>query len=426
MRRIIIVFCMMLALSGCSGFMGKSNITNLLSAPKLSQTESEIVKAIDNHIGENITIKYSTPQGYTSPVQLIDIDGDGTDEAVVFYYAPNKGANIRIAMLSVKDGEWNIVFDKEGLGSDVFYFGVEEFINLSTKQILVGYLTTNMDQNFFVTYFTDPAANIDDYIESCQDVIVGDINGDKYSEVILTDNTSDSKVRLRSLEWSEEYDFKVVGTRKLKVYNAEITQLLFGESADGETVLYVDYRDDYNQMHTEGILFRDGGKMYDAFEKTVISRHWEYTKALNCVDIDEDGIVETPSVIQEERTDDPDVLRTVEWTDYTGTEPVRKYIGIYDTQGTIFVAIPDSWQNNVYSRYSADEWSVCAVQEDEQEPSEDIPLFTVTHLESPNDAETGAYSYILYKNAKIWHIEFDRTVDLSGIQYILESVTDLG
>ena len=266
MRRIIIVFCMMLALSGCSGFMGKSNITNLLSAPKLSQTESEIVKAIDNHIGENITIKYSTPHGYTSPVQLIDIDGDGTDEAVVFYYAPNKGANIRIAMLSVKDGEWNIVFDKEGLGSDVFYFGVEEFINLSTKQILVGYLTTNMDQNFFVTYFTDPAANIDDYIESCQDVIVGDINGDKYSEVILTDNTSDSKVRLRSLEWSEEYDFKVVGTRKLKVYNAEITQLLFGESADGETVLYVDYRDDYNQMHTEGILFRDGGKMYDAFE----------------------------------------------------------------------------------------------------------------------------------------------------------------
>ena len=424
MRRIIFMLCLLFALSGCSGFMGKSNITNLLAAPKLSQTESEIVKAIDNHIGENITIKYSTSQGYASPVQLIDIDGDEIDEAIVFYYAPNKGANIRIALLSFEEGEWNIVFDKEGLGSDIFYFGTEKFKSLPTKQILVGYLATNMDENFFVTYFTDYSVKIDDYVESCQDVVVGDINYDNYSEVILTNNTKDGKVRLRALEWTDENSFKIVGTCSLKVYNIEVTQLLLGTSGDGERVLYVDYRDDYNQMHTEGILFRDGGKMNEAFTKSVISRHWEYTKALNCVDIDGDGTIETPSVIQEERTDAPDVLKTVEWTDYVRTEPLRKYIGIYDTQGALFVAIPDSWQNNVYSRYSSDGWYIYAVSDEETE--NDNPLVAVTQVDSPNGVETGAYSYIVYKDAKVWHIAFDRTVDLSEIQYVITSVTDLG
>ena len=86
----------MLVLSGCSGLPGRTNITSLLSAPKFSQTESDIIKAIDNHIGDNITLRHSTSQGYSAPVQFIDIDGKDEDEAVVFYYAPNKGVACEI------------------------------------------------------------------------------------------------------------------------------------------------------------------------------------------------------------------------------------------------------------------------------------------------------------------------------------------
>ena len=90
------------------------------------------------------------------------------------------------------------------------------------------------------------------------------------------------------------------------------------------------------------------------------------------------------------------------------------------------MAMPDSWQNNVYSHYSSDGWHICAKTKDEQGNTVEKLLVTVTQIESPGHVETGAYSYILYKDAKIWHISFDRTVDLSEIQYILKSVTDLG
>ena len=113
---------MVFALTGCSAFTGKNNIINLLSAPKLNENESVIVDTIENYLDEDITLKYSKNMGYSAPIQFIDIDFDKTEEAVVFYYAPNKGANIRFALLSYKADGWSVVADKEGLGTDVFYF----------------------------------------------------------------------------------------------------------------------------------------------------------------------------------------------------------------------------------------------------------------------------------------------------------------
>ena len=433
MRRLIILLCTVLVLTGCSGMPSRNNITNLLSAPKFSQTESNIVEAIADHIGENITLRYSQSQGYSSPVQLIDIDGDENDEAIVFYYAPNKGTNIRMAVLSYSGERWNIVSDKEGLGTEVFYFDTAEFKQLENRQLLVGYLSSNIDENFFVTYFTDSEKNIPDYVERCQDIVVGDVNYDGYSDIILTNRTADGRIRLRSLAFEDSGTYKVVGTRLLRYYNIDITQLKAAQSVKGETVLYADYRDDYNQMHTEAVVFRDGGKMYDAFASTVVSKQWEYNTDLNCVDIDGDGYLETPSVIHTEHTEDPEILKTVEWTDYIPEQPQRKCIGIYDTHNDMFVAYPDSWQDNVTTSYGSDSWQIVRrqteenlQQDSEQNPQQENVLVTVSQVDYRNDIETGAYSYIVYKSTKTWHFDFDRSVDLSEIQYILKNIPDLG
>ena len=426
MKKLALLLCVVLTFTGCSSFMGKSNITNLLEAPKFSQTESEIADAIDDYIGENISLRYSHSQGYSSPVQLIDIDGDGAEEAVVFYYAPNKGANIRMALLKNTADGWEIVMDKEGLGTEVFYFSTVELEGLSTKQILAGYLTANIDENFFAAYFTDPEYNIPDYAESCQNIIVGDVTYDGYDDIILTNRVSDGRIRLRSFDFTDN-GFRLVGTRLLKFANIDITQLKLAESLAGEVVLYADYRSEYNQMHTEGMVFRDGGKMFDAFASTVVSKQWEYARNLNCTDIDGDGYMETPSVINDVAGGELAVLKTVEWTDYTLEQPVRKYIGIYDTQHGLFAAVPDSWQGNVEKEYTDDGWMI--YRKSDAENAEDDKterlLFTVKQVEYRNNIETGAYSYIIYKDTKTWHFDFTKNVELSEIQHILKSVKDL-
>ena len=110
MKRLAAIFITLVMLCGCSSIGVKKNITGLLSSPKHSQTESLIVQEIGDYLGENITLKYSQTQGYSAPIQFADIDGDKTDEALVFYYAPNKGTNIRFAFLKSIDEKWEMRF----------------------------------------------------------------------------------------------------------------------------------------------------------------------------------------------------------------------------------------------------------------------------------------------------------------------------
>ena len=68
------------ALTGC-----QATIENLLTAPKLTQEQSEIYQALINSSGSSIKLKYPRGGEYRSAFVLQDIDSDGTQEALVFY-----------------------------------------------------------------------------------------------------------------------------------------------------------------------------------------------------------------------------------------------------------------------------------------------------------------------------------------------------
>ena len=331
---------MVLCLTGCSSITGKSNITNLLSAPKLSKNESDIVLKIEGYLGEDINLKYSQTQGYTAPIQLIDIDADDVQEAVVFYYAPNRGTNIRIAVLEFENEEWNIVSDKEGLGDEVFYFDTMVLPDVAGKQIAVGYRQSNIDENFFVTYFTDKTKNLDDYTAGCRHIAAGDLNGNGYNEIILTSINSAGVVRVNAYTFTEDLTFKSIGNKALKYSDVEIIQLKINPVPSGENALYMDYSDNHSRMHTE-VYVHSNSKLASAIPAGVVSKLWQYDKVINSFDIDGDGYLETASVIQQQTEQQLPELKYIEWADWTQQQPERKYYGVYDTRENLFVALPD-------------------------------------------------------------------------------------
>ena len=88
-----------LLLAGCSRLSSPENVIDLLSSPRLSKNESMIVAAITDSLGRDIVLKYPRRNSGTLPVTMLDIDSDGTEEAIVMYSAPNLGANVRMAVL---------------------------------------------------------------------------------------------------------------------------------------------------------------------------------------------------------------------------------------------------------------------------------------------------------------------------------------
>ena len=416
MKRIILAICSLLLLCGCSSVFSNNNITGLLSSPKHSQTESEIAQVIGDFLGENITLKYSQSQGYSAPIQFIDIDNDGVEEALVFYYAPNKGTNIRFALVDYTDEQWSIVFDKEGLGGDVFYFDTITLGDLQGKQIIVGYLPVNISENFFVTYFTDTTAEIPDYTEVCEDILVGDLTSDGGNDIILTSRLSDGSIRIKLLTFNPEGTFKVAGAKTIRRGDINITQLAISKTQDDKTALYVDYIDSYNKMYTEaGSLYN--GAVINCLNQEYVSRVWSYSQKLNSFDIDGDKVQEIPVVMQDDSGEELPVLKFIQWNDYSAEETVQKSYGVYNTSENVYIALPAELKDAVYTEYNSDLWRVLSLKDD----SELIRFVK----ENPN--QKPVYSeYSIHIGAENWKIQFSDKLEQSQINYIIDSITIFG
>lgn len=417
MKKLVLVLCLLLALTGCSSISGSKNITGLLSSPKRSVTESEVAQVLGSYLGENITLRYSRAQGFPSPIQLIDIDGDSVQEALVFYHAPNKGTNIRFALLSYDNERWNIVFDKEGLGSDVFYFRTASLPYIEGEQIIVGYLQNSIEENFFATYFTDPAMETADYTEPCSDIAMGDVTDDGFEEIILTSRLNNGRLKIKILTFTKDGVFEQIAAKTIRLDNAQLLQLGISATADGTTAVYMDYTDNKNTIYTEaGTL--SNNTLTNCLAQNVVTRSWKYDKKLLSCDIDGDGVMEIPVVSQDAQhtQDTPSRVVTVQWQDFSAAEPATKSVGIYDTEEALFMGIPAGWQDTVYTRYNALGWEVV------DRESEDI-LVSVTKIEANTQVENSAYSYKMRFGINTWHVRFGSGIPMEDIRYITQNTT---
>lgn len=415
MRRIILLISMVITFTACSGMGNKSSIINLLSAPKLSQTENEIVKAIDTYLGEDIVLKYSKTMGYAAPVQVADIDDDGDKEAIVLYYAPNKGTNIRLALLENKDGKWGIVTDEEGLGSEVFYFKITQMSKESNKQVLIGYSTPNIEDKFIAVYFLDANAKAANYSERCNEIAVGDLTEDGYDDIVIETKMPDTRTKLQILSLGEDNEFVVTGTHYLRKSAVTITQLKITKANGGKNALYIDYKDSYKKMYTEAGFFEEG-KLSNILPSAYIMRFWDYSFDLNSTDIDRDGVMEIPTVIHDEAQDELPILKFVEWMDFSQGEPTRRYFGVCDTQTGLFMAMPDEWQGVINTIGDAEEWAITRVDDGEG-------IVMVKPVKLGDVPKVSEHEILTVKiGTRRWQIEFSDDVSALQREYIINSM----
>lgn len=416
-KRILILICVLISLTGCATFGSKNNITELLSAPVISQEEASVIEAIKNYLGENITLRYSQSLGYSSPVQFIDIDNNQQEEAVAFYYAPNKGANIRIALLAQTAGKWNVIMDKEGLGTDVFFFDKTSLENLRGSHFIVGYTTPTIKENFVVTYFTDPDVYIPDFVESCKSIVAEDVTNDGHKEIIITNQMTDGQKKLRVLKFDGHEKFEQINVRNLSRSNIEITQIKLAENSNGKMSIYIDYCDSYNRTYTEIGTF-ENGKINFNYDYHIIEKSWDHEWPLLTMDIDDDGILEVPTVIQNSTEQSRTVLKYIEWTDYCEGEATRKKFGICDTQSGLFMALPDEWQNYIYAVYKDQSWDIYSAEENR-------PIINVRIAIENNEMNLENNMHIMRVGAKLWSIKFSQEVENVQKKYILKNIRSL-
>lgn len=347
-----------LSLASCTltGF----SVEGSLTAPKLSEQQSEIHKALIESVGGSITLKYPRNGDNRSAYVIANIDDEPDNEALVFYQyssAINGSEGIRLNLLDTDaDGNWYSVKELAGAGTDVDRVMISYEGGSKTANIVVGY------QNIGIS---DKTLEIYRYKDKSFDRIGGnnytlleaaDIDGDGFKNFItvssFVDENGSPAGAYASLLNIKDDEIENKFTISMCDNVTDYTKTTVGRLKDNSVAVYVDGVNSKGELQTELLFYR-----YGALQDPVAQRQSKLAPLTSrqagyyCADIDSDGAVEIPhtSVMKGYENISPEErLYRTDWLIYNDYyEMEQKFSGFYSLSDGYFFNFLSRWGTEV-------------------------------------------------------------------------------
>ncbi len=361
---VLVLALMLCSLSGCSFSSLFTPIEKLIRPPKLYGENSELQVAFEQYVGPNIVLKSAASGNYRSAFVLFDIDGNGSNEALVFYSADINQSAVKIQVMEKKNGKWTGIGNLLGSGSEVYSVDFVDMNSDGCYEIIVGWcLYENATDKIFTIYGCNGnPKNIKSLCtESFTYLMPIDFDNDGMTEIfyIMLDTTSQirqSNARLLKLQDDEmiatvsevKLDASVSGYSDVKVESL---------SEKSPTRIYLDAVKGETQMITDVVY-------YDSTTKTMVAplldketqsnlKTWRSIK-LSSRDINSDGVIEIPmqttmhageTVLTD--SESPTALYITEWCQLVGNNLTTVLNSYVDTINGYILTIRDELYGNI-------------------------------------------------------------------------------
>ncbi|MBQ5754171.1 MAG: hypothetical protein IIV90_00730, partial [Oscillospiraceae bacterium] len=355
------LFCALVCLcglcfSGCMPGAG-ANVSELLRAPQFSGQYSQVQKALNAYLGEPAQLKYPTGGGHQSPFLFGDWDGNGTEDAAVFYTSPSKGPNVQLAILEQRGGLWQVTQEREGLAAEVESVSTAAMDQETAvgTQLVVGYGTSQGDKYLTVYAYAD--VTLSSVLEtSYSEYLLADITGTGSEDLVVVQPGSQG-IQLALLT-NRESSYRQKQT--LAVSQGRFTGcagLYSGAEQGGTNYLVLDGYTGSNDGYLASEIFyydaqSDGLKAFvPEGEEDLYNATLRYFAGLQSRDLNSDGTVEIPAQLtgDEGGLVNPALdrrLTFVEWKDYISPEPAQSF-GVVDGEYGFYLELPAGWRGQV-------------------------------------------------------------------------------
>ncbi|MEG2176304.1 MAG: VCBS repeat-containing protein [Oscillibacter sp.] len=359
----------------------------LYSLPNLPVEYTELNKSIKAILDSGAEYAAPTSGANIQPVQLVDLDGDGQEEALTFFRNPADEKPLKIYVFTARDGAYEQTAVIEGSGTSIYSITYSDLDRDGKTELLVGWrVSTDLQalsvyslrhgepeellRTNYVRYaVTDLEKN------QLQDLVVlrSDDAGDGIAEYFGWQDgglgsRSTARISMTMAELSQQ-------GRVMRGMLRDDVPALFVTGVGAATTEITDILTVKNNELTNVVLSDVTGVSTEIFQ----------FRSLYPKDINSDGITEVPVpvALPSWDNDEPPEYR-IDWRSYdiagSGTAVLSTY---HDTEEGWYLQLPDAWRDKLLvSRHftGGDEVSVTFSLRDGRtaQPKEILTIYTIT------------------------------------------------
>ena len=346
-------------LTGCSVPKMILNPQDLYALPTLPEKYTDLNTLLSAILDDGAEYAAPTSGTNTQPVQLVDLDGDGREEAVAFFRNPNDEKPLKIYIFTAGEDSYQQSGLIEGTGTGIYSMAYEDLNGDGRMELLVGWKIA-VDQQVLEVY-TKGISGMEALVRANYvKYITTDLDQDRRRElvVIRADEEGDGVADYYS--WQPDGSFNSQSSARISVTMAELSQQgrVTAGKLEGEIpALFVTGVTEMPRAITDILAVRNGELSNIVLsEVTGVSSQIAPYCSLYPTDINGDGLTEVPWPTQLLSLANEGLsYQRVDWYRYdsggNGTVALRTYHNMEDKW---YFRLPEEWVNRIWiSRMAA-------------------------------------------------------------------------
>ncbi len=348
-RAIPVIFSLLilLVLTGCVSM----SVEDLYALPALSERYMSLQNEVDKITDAGAEYAAPTSGANRQALQLEDIDGDGSKEALAFFRVSGSSNPLQIHVFQRTEGKYVSAAVIEGSGANIESVNYADMNGDGSKEMIVGWQLSS-GINLVSAYTMNDFQPVEIIHEDCTefsmcalsgrpDVILMRISSaDSANEAVLFRLTDDGEVESSSALLSDGIEAVVrIRSSRLK---------------DECSAVFVESNYNGGSKITDILAYSGGALKNVSRDDSGISL--STTRAMNiyCRDIDGDGMLEVPKPVPlPSVSDSATVYYIIDWYSYNSKGQITRDMSTYHNfSDNWYLRLPDGWRGNIAVRRS--------------------------------------------------------------------------
>ncbi len=342
-----------LALTGC---LFGASFNELYQLPRLPAEYTELQAQLDAIQDQGAEYAAPTSGANIQPVQLVDLDGDGTQEAVAFFRRSGDEQPLKIYIFQTDDGAYRQTALIESSGTAFYSVQYTDMDGDGLSELLVSWRASPELQALTVYGLRglDPVPLMTtNYVR----FTVGDLDQDSRQEVTVLRGDGEDNVA-EFYTWREDGSLAIQSSTRLSMTMAELQSSTIGTVGEGEPALFVTGVLDETWAVTDILVCREG-RLTDLTISPTTGVSGEIARyvGLRPMDVDEDGVTEVPVPVPLLEVEDLAAGTSadwkISWRRYDSLGGYREACQTYhDQEEDWFLFLPEEWDGRIRIRRS--------------------------------------------------------------------------